>query len=122
FLGFESEGRTFEVVIQLGAVLAVLSVYAAKIWQVFSTAPSSAESRRFILAVLLAFLPAVFVGVLARDFIKGVLFESPRLIASMLILGGIVLLFVDRLALKPRFDRVEDIPVWRAVMIGCIQC
>ena len=58
----------------------------------------------------------------ARDFIKGVLFESPRLIASMLILGGIVLLFVDRLALKPRFDRVEDIPVWRAVMIGCIQC
>jgi len=122
FLGFESEGRTFEVVIQLGAVLAVLSVYAAKIWQVFSTAPSSAESRRFILAVLLAFLPAVFVGVLARDFIKGVLFESPRLIASMLILGGIVLLFVDRLALKPRFDRVEDIPVWRAVMIDCIQC
>jgi undecaprenyl-diphosphatase len=122
FLGFESEGRTFEVVIQLGAVLAVLSVYAAKIWQVFSTAPSSAESRRFILAVILAFLPAVFVGVLARDFIKGVLFESPRLIASMLILGGIVLLFVDRLALKPRFDRVEDIPVWRAVMIGCIQC
>ena len=122
FLGFESEGRTFEVVIQLGAVLAVLSVYAAKIWQVFSTAPSSAESRRFILAVLLAFLPAVFVGVLARDFIKGVLFESPRLIATMLILGGIVLLFVDRLALKPRFDRVEDIPVWRAVMIGCIQC
>jgi len=122
FLGFESEGRTFEVVIQLGAVLAVLSVYAAKIWQVFSTAPSSAESRRFILAVLLAFLPAVFVGVLARDFIKGVLFESPRLIASMLILGGIVLLFVDRLALKPRFDRVEDIPVWRAVTIGCIQC
>ena len=122
FLGFESEGRTFEVVIQLGAVLAVLSVYAAKIWQVFSTAPSSADSRRFIAAVLLAFLPAVFVGVLARDFIKGVLFESPRLIATMLILGGVVLLFIDRLALKPRYLTAESIPVWRAIAIGCIQC
>ena len=122
FLGFESAERTFEVVIQLGAVLAVLSVYAAKLWQVFSAAPRDPAARRFILAVLLAFLPAAFVGVVARDFIKGVLFESPRLIASMLILGGIVLLFVDRMALRPRFDRAEDISLGRALAIGCIQC
>lgn len=122
FLGFESEGKTFEVVIQLGAVLAVLSVYAAKLWEVFTTAPKSAESRQFILAILLAFLPAVFVGVLARDFIKAVLFESPRLIASMLILGGVVLLFVDRMAPNPKHDDAMRIPVGKAFLIGCIQC
>ncbi|HBN31253.1 MAG TPA: undecaprenyl-diphosphatase, partial [Rhodobacteraceae bacterium] len=66
FLGFQSAGKTFEVVIQLGAVLAVLFVYASKLWNVFSTAPKNAASRRFILSVLIAFLPAVVVGVLAH--------------------------------------------------------
>ncbi|MGH1454829.1 MAG: undecaprenyl-diphosphate phosphatase [Paracoccaceae bacterium] len=122
FLGFESAGKTFEVVIQLGAVLAVLSVYAAKLWQVFSTAPSDPHSRRFIAAILLAFLPAVFIGVLAHDFIKTVLFESPRLIAVMLILGGVVLLFVDRLKLTPKYEDAMDIPIPRAIAIGFIQC
>lgn len=122
FLGFESAGKTFEVVIQLGAVLAVLSVYAAKLWDVFSTAPKNAESRRFIFSVLVAFLPAVFIGILAHDFIKEVLFESPRLIAVMLILGGIVLLFVDRLALAPKYEDPMDIPPSRALAIGFIQC
>ena len=54
--------------------------------------------------MLLAFIPAVGVGVLAHDSIKTVLFESPRLIALMLILGGVVLLFVDRIA-PPVFGR-----------------
>lgn len=122
FLGFESAGKTFEVVIQLGAVMAVLSVYAAKLWQVFSTAPDNPASRRFIAAVLLAFLPAVFIGVLAHDFIKTVLFESPRLIAVMLIIGGVVLLFVDRMKLTPKYHDAMDIPIPRAIAIGFIQC
>ena len=54
FLGFESAGRAFEIVIQLGAVLAILSVYAAKLWQVFSTAHRDPEARRFIIAVAIA--------------------------------------------------------------------
>ena len=122
FLGFESAGKTFEVVIQLGAVLAVLTVYAAKLWAVFSTASSDPASRRFILAVLLAFLPAVVIGVLARDFIKTVLFVSPVLISVMLILGGIVLLFVDRLAPEPVVDDALKMPVGKALAIGFIQC
>ena len=76
FLGFESAGRTFEVVIQLGAVLAILTVYSARLWAVFSAAPHDPQARRFIWSVLLAFLPAVFIGVLAHDFIKTVLFLS----------------------------------------------
>lgn len=122
FIGFESSGKTFEVVIQLGAVLAVLSVYAAKITALFLAAPTDPGARRTILSVLIAFLPAVFIGVLAHDFIKTVLFESPRLISVMLILGGIVLVLVDRLAPAPRYDDAMEFPLSMALKIGFIQC
>lgn len=122
FIGFESTGKTFEVVIQLGAVLAVLSVYAAKLWAVFRDAPHSVAARQMIYSVLIAFLPAVFIGVLAHDFIKTVLFESPRLIAVMLILGGVVLVFVDRFAPVPRHDDAMKLPLGMALKIGFIQC
>lgn len=122
FLGFESKSKTFEVVIQLGAVLAVLTVYAAKLWQVFRDAPSDPVARRFVLSVMIAFLPAVVIGVLAHDFIKTVLFETPLLIAVMLILGGIVLLFVDRMAPEPRYEDATALPLGLALKVGFIQC
>ena len=122
FIGFESAGKTFEVVIQLGAVLAVLSVYAARLYAVFAAAPRDPQARRFILSVLLAFLPAVVIGVLAHDFIKTVLFETPILIAVMLILGGIVLVFVDRISATPIHDDAMRLPLGMAVKIGFIQC
>ena len=122
FLGFESSGKTFEVVIQLGAVLALLAVYAAKLWEVFTSAPHDPAARKFIFAVLLAFLPAVVIGVLAHDFIKKVLFESPMLIAVMLVLGGIVLLFADRIAPEPRYHDATKLPLGTAFAIGVIQC
>jgi undecaprenyl-diphosphatase len=122
FLNFESAGKAFEVVIQLGAVLAILSLYAGRLWAVFRDAPHDPAARRFILSVLIAFLPAVFVGVLAHDFIKTVLFETPMLIAVMLILGGIVLVFVDRVAPPERHDEAMAFPLPMAFMIGAIQC
>ncbi len=122
FLGFESAGRTFEVVIQLGAVLAILTVYAGKLWRVASTMHSDPASLRFVVSVLLAFLPAAVVGVLARDIIKGVLFETPVLIAVMLILGGVVLLLVDRVAPAPVHRDATAIPFRKALAIGAIQC
>jgi undecaprenyl-diphosphatase len=122
FLGFNSPGRTFEVVIQLGAVLAILTVYAARLWGVFSTAHADPKARRFIIAVLIAFLPAVFIGILAHDFIKTVLFESPRLIAVMLILGGVVLLLIDRFAPTPVHEDAMDLPLGVALKIGLFQC
>ena len=122
FLGFESAGKTFEVVIQLGAVLAILSVYAAKLLGVVRDAPHDPLARRFILSVLIAFLPAVFVGVLAHDVIKTVLFESPTLIATMLILGGVVLLFVDRIAPEPNQEDAMRFPIGMSFKIGVIQC
>ncbi|MEH6654834.1 MAG: undecaprenyl-diphosphatase [Loktanella salsilacus] len=122
FLGFESAGKTFEVVIQLGAVLALLTIYFGKLWQVFRDAPRDPAARRFILSVLVAFLPAVFIGVLAHDFIKNVLFETPRLIAVMLVLGGVVLLFVDKIAPEPRHDDATAFPVKMSLIIGFVQC
>lgn len=122
FLGFQSAGKTFEVVIQLGAVLAIFTVYAAKLWLVASTAHKDPVQLRLLVAVLLAFLPAVVAGVLLRDFIKTVLFESPQLIAWMLILGGIVLLVADRIAPEPVHESVDDVPLRKALAIGLFQC
>ncbi|WP_134726399.1 undecaprenyl-diphosphate phosphatase [Paracoccus luteus] len=122
FLGFDSPGRAFEVLIQLGAILAILFVYAGRLWSIMAAAPRDPRARRFIAAVLVAFLPAVVVGVLAHDIIKRVLFETPVLIAVMLILGGVVLLFADRLAVNPRYHQAEDFPLRMALGIGAIQC
>jgi undecaprenyl-diphosphatase len=122
FLGFHSAGRTFEVVIQLGAVLAILFVYAARLLQIARAALTEEWARRFIVAVLIAFLPAMAVGALAHDFIKSVLFETPMLIAVMLILGGIVLLYVDRIATDPVVDDAVDMPLGKAFKIGLFQC
>jgi len=122
FLGFESKGKTFEVVIQLGAVLAILTVYFARLWQVFRDAPRDPLARRFIFAVLLAFLPAAVIGVFAHDLIKTVLFETPILIASMLILGGVVLIMVDRMPLKPVHEDAMRLPLGLAFKIGLFQC
>lgn len=122
FLGFQSPGRTFEVVIQLGAVLAILTVYFGKLWQVVSTMGTDPASRRFVVSVLLAFLPAMVIGVLAHDFIKAVLFETPVLVAVMLILGGVILLFVDRFAPAPLHDEAMELPFRKALAIGFFQC
>jgi undecaprenyl-diphosphatase len=122
FLGFESAGKTFEVVIQLGAVLAILSVYAGKLIGVVRDAPSDPAARRFIASVLIAFAPAVVIGVLAHDFIKDVLFETPMLIAIMLVLGGVVLLVVDRIAPEPHHDDAMRLPIKTSLAIGFIQC
>lgn len=122
FLGFESTGKTFEVVIQLGAVLALVFVYFGKLLWVLGNAHRDLAARRFVMSVLLAFLPAVIIGVLAHDIIKTVLFESPRLIALMLILGGVVLLFVDRLAPIARFHDASALPLPTALAIGLMQC
>ena len=122
FLGFESAGKTFEVVIQLGAVLAILTVYFGKLVTVFGTAHRDPAAFRFIISVLLAFLPAVVIGVLAHDFIKTVLFETPKLIAIMLIVGGVILLFVERFAPEPTVQDASALPFRKALAIGFIQC
>jgi undecaprenyl-diphosphatase len=122
FLGFQSPGKTFEVLIQLGAILAVLSVYAAKLVRLLIDLPSDPRSRRFVLAVLVAFLPAAVIGAGLHKYIKGVLFETPWLVCTSLIVGGVVLMAVDRMRLEPRYHDVMDFPVPLAFAIGLAQC
>ncbi|WP_346912153.1 undecaprenyl-diphosphate phosphatase [uncultured Roseibium sp.] len=122
FLGFESTGKTFEVLIQLGAILAILTVYSARLWKIAAALPSDQNARRFVIGILLAFLPAAVIGVMAHGFIKEVLFESPALICSTLLIGGIILLWIDRLDLKPRYTNVMDYPLWLCFVIGVFQC
>jgi undecaprenyl-diphosphatase len=122
FLGFDSAGRTFEIVIQLGAVLALLAVYGLRLWGVVRAAPRDPAAFRFIIAVLLAFVPAVIAGVALHDVIKTVLFETPMLIAVMLIGGGIILLVVDRLVIAERHPDAMGLPLGVAFNIGLFQC
>jgi undecaprenyl-diphosphatase UppP len=122
FLGFESPGNTFAVLIQLGAILAILLVYFRKLWEIAMALPTSGKARRFVLTVLLAFLPAAVIGALAHDFIKTILFETPMLICIVLILGGFVLLAVDRMAIHPKYRDIMDYPPSLAFKIGLFQC
>ena len=121
-LGVTSPGRTFEVLIQLGAILALLTVYSAKLWHIACNLPSDPRTQKFVTAVLIAFLPAAVIGALGHKIIKDILFESPILICSTLIIGGFVLLIVDRMNLKPQYHDVMDITPVTALKIGLCQC
>jgi undecaprenyl-diphosphatase len=121
-LGVTSPGRAFEVLIQLGAILALVTVYAGKLWHIARSLPSDRRSQTFVAAVLLAFLPAALIGMLGHSIIKGVFFESPLLICTSLVVGGIILLAVDRMQLKSQYHDVMDITPATALKIGLCQC
>ena len=82
FLGFDSPEKTFEILIQLGAILAILTVYAAKLWHMARDLPYDRRTQKFVAAVVLAFLPAAVAGVALHSVIKQVLFASPMLIRA----------------------------------------
>ena len=113
---------TFCVLIQLGAILAVLALYFSKLWGAVVRLPSDPGARRFALSVLVAFVPAAVLGVLLHDFIKHVLFDSPLVQCISLIVGGVVLLFVDRLAPLARRSDPMKIPLLTAFIVGLFQC
>ncbi|KAB2865197.1 MAG: undecaprenyl-diphosphatase, partial [Bauldia sp.] len=111
FMGFESTGKAFEVLIQLGAILAILSVYFARLWDMLVKLPSDRGTQNFVAGILIAFLPAAVIGAAAHGFIKTVLFETPVLICVMLILGGFVLLWVDKHAPAPKYADASQFPL-----------
>jgi undecaprenyl-diphosphatase len=123
FFGFGDDdfGNTFAVLIQLGAILALLSIYFARLWNIAVGMLSDVKARRFVLGVLIAFLPAAVIGALLHGFIKGVLF-NPWIVCFSLIAGGAVLLYVDSLELRPRYRDATafSLPVYFA--IGLFQC
>jgi len=122
FMGFQSTGKAFEVLIQLGAILAILTVYFSRLWNMLVTLPKSLATQNLVLGILIAFFPAAVIGVFAHSFIKEVLFETPMLICIMLILGGLILLWVDRWAINPKYTDITKYPTSVYFGIGLFQC
>lgn len=121
FFGFESKGRTFEVLVQLGAISAILVVYFRRLLDLALRIPSDPGARRFAIGVIAAFLPAVVVGLFLHKYIKQV-FEQPIWVCIALIVGGLILLAVDSLRLKTLYRSVEEFPIPLSVKIGLCQC
>lgn len=113
---------TFCVLIQLGAIMAVVAIYFRRLWSIARLIPTVPRARGFVYSLLVAFLPAAVAGLLLHDLIKQVLFESPRLICVMLIAGGVVLLIIDRFAPPVRHRDAMAVPLQTAFMIGLFQC
>lgn len=121
FFGLDKPA-TFFVLVQLGAILAVVAVYFERLGILLRAAiAGDVYAWRFACAIVLACLPAVFVGILAREFIQQVLYETPVVICVTLLLGGIVLLVVDRLPLRRRYTDIYDYPLRLALIIGVFQ-
>lgn len=125
-LGFEGPAAAlFEVVIQLGAILAVCWAYRKRLWSVVTGLPSDPAARRFAATVLLAFLPAAVVGALAHHIITTVLF-SPRVVAASLVVGGIAIILIERVvarrpALQSSAEPPGDVGYRTAFLIGLCQ-
>jgi len=123
FFGFSDEdfGKSFTVLIQFGAILALLSIYASRLWQLTTGVFTDPQARRFIIGVLIAFLPAAVIGATAYKFIKEVLF-NPWIVCCALIVGGAVLFWVDHLDLKPRYHEATKFTLPMYLIIGIAQC
>lgn len=122
-LGFTGSGSaTFKIAIQLGAILAVLVAYQQRFRTVivglFRREPAAVAFTRNI---LLGFLPAMLVGVVAYKGVKALL-ESPMTVAVALIVGGVAILVIERLVKAIRIDSVEGMPMTTALKIGVVQC
>lgn len=119
--GDDSFGKSFAILIQLGAILALLTIYFGRLWALAKAMFSQWEAARFIIGVLLAFLPAAVVGALAYHVIKSYLFDV-RIVCISLVVGGLVLLWVDRLKLNVRYHDATTFSLPMYFGIGVIQC
>jgi len=123
FFGFADEefGKTFAVLIQFGAILALLSIYFTRLWHLVIGMFTDSHARHFIIGVLIAFLPAAIIGAAAHTIIKSVLF-NPWIVCFSLIVGGGVLLLIDQLDLKPRYTDATTFTLPMYLGIGICQC
>jgi undecaprenyl-diphosphatase len=117
--------EVFTVVIQFGAVLAVVAGYWSKFWDVLTGLPTKPQARHFTLTVLIAFLPAVVLGLAFIHVINNFLLDPVRampVIATTWIVGGIIILVFERISPPPRYNDPDNLPYWKAFQIGICQC
>ena len=121
----DAKGKVFDIAIQTGAILAVIIVYWQKIRDTLVALPSQQQAQRFALNVLIAFAPAVVLGLLFGKAIKAHLF-TPVVVASAFIVGGLIILWAEkrqaRAATAPRILEVDAMTPMDALKVGLVQC
>jgi len=126
-LDFNDErGKAFEVIIQFGAILAVFWEFREKLWKVASTIQTSTISRRFVLNILIASVPAMGLAFIFGRHIKAVLF-SPIPVASAFIVGALVIFWAEKrqqrvVLSKNHIQSVDDLTPLDALKVGLAQC
>ncbi len=126
-LDFNDErGKAFEVIIQFGAILAVCWEFREKLWKVASTIKTSPASRRFVINLIIASIPAMGLAFIFGKHIKALLF-SPIPVASAFIVGGLIIFWAERRQLKvnpskSRIQTVDDLESMDALKVGLAQC
>jgi undecaprenyl-diphosphatase len=121
WLGLVDErAKTFDIFIQLGAILAIVWLYRVRLARAMLSARHDPKSRRFIGNLLIAFLPAALVGLAAHDWIKARLF-NPTVVAVALVVGGLLILLIERWSPVPKVFDVNDVPPRTALGIGLAQ-
>jgi len=113
--------KSFAILIQLGAILAIVALYFSRLWRIARGMFSDPAAQRFVIGVLVAFLPAAVIGALAGSYIKAFLF-NPWVVCFSLIVGGAILLWVDQLDLQPREHDATAFPLPMYLWIGVAQC
>jgi len=120
-LHFADPGGVFTVMIQLGSIIAIMWLYRAKIVHVVSGLPSDRDARHFVVMIVVAFLPAAAAGALLSGFVKRVLYTTPTVIAVSFIIGGVVMLVVERYRPEPLVLNADHTSLSRALGIGTCQ-
>src|ERR1700753_1900583 len=120
-LGEDDFWKSFAILIQLGAILAIVVIYFGKLWQVALGMFSKPDDRRFVIGVLVAFLPAVVIGLIAGKYIKEFLF-NPWVVCFSLIVGGAILLWVGQYDHHPHEHDATKFPLPMYLTIGFAQC
>jgi undecaprenyl-diphosphatase len=121
-IGFDDEkAKVFDVFIQLGAILSVVWIYREKIFSVIKGLPNRKEDRSLAINIMIAFLPAAFVGLLAHKTIKAYLF-NPISVSAALIVGGVAILLIEKMDHRSHVTEVDNITPKQSLGTGFAQC
>ncbi|AZC37435.1 Undecaprenyl-diphosphatase [Pseudomonas chlororaphis subsp. piscium] len=121
-LNFGGErAMAFNIIIQLGAILAVVWEFRRKILDVITGLPTQRNAQRFTINLLIAFMPAVVLGVIFADLIHEYLF-NPITVATALVVGGVVMLWAERRKHEIHANTVDEISWKDALKVGFAQC
>ena len=116
----DEQSKVFKIVIQLGAILAVCWDFRERIGKVIGGLRTDPVQQRFATLIFVGFLPSLVLGFLFHSTIKAYLF-NPITVAGALIVGGFVILYIEKRAYQPRYEKLEDISWREALSVGFAQ-